>query len=185
MQLTPEGTICPRHPGNAALGTCSRCGRFFCAECGLEAEGTSPAHCEDCEEAVRGERRSSSLKRLYRGLSVAEATRALVIVVMVGLSMSSHSPEQRTSAYLGLAVVLVPFVALAVLLWISPKRLVAWLAVAWDVAVFGGFAAWTFLQNPSAPPVMVAFALLPLGTFLRALRIHRMTKAGEVASTSA
>ncbi len=37
---------CPAHPGTPALGTCERCGRFFCAADRLELDGK--VYCAEC-----------------------------------------------------------------------------------------------------------------------------------------
>ena len=39
-------TWCPSHPGAESVGTCARCGRFYCAPERIELDGK--AYCADC-----------------------------------------------------------------------------------------------------------------------------------------
>jgi hypothetical protein len=168
-QPTAE-TFCAEHPANKAVGTCARCGRFFCDECGTRPDGALAGNCDRCEEAIGTEQRQARLKKLYRGMAVADATRAAVILIIAAIAIPSRADE---TSFLGMAIIIIPFIVLAVLLWLTQRRVLTWLAAAWDVLVFGGFAAWTLTRSTTASPVVLVFVMLPVGMVLRAWRIHR------------
>ena len=55
---------CPQHPGNVALGPCSRCGVFTCALCRIETDGR--VLCPPCFERLADEGALPSLVASYR-----------------------------------------------------------------------------------------------------------------------
>lgn len=69
----PEGAVpCARHPGNAAVGNCTRCGIFMCNLCRIEIEGQELCPgCFDRLTAQGGLSAAQTRIRDYRGLAVS------------------------------------------------------------------------------------------------------------------
>lgn len=69
----PEGAVpCARHPGNAAVGNCSRCGVFMCNLCRIEIEGQEL--CPGCFDRLTAQGVLSGAQtriRDYRGMAVS------------------------------------------------------------------------------------------------------------------
>lgn len=69
----PEGAVpCARHPGNAAVGNCSRCGVFMCNLCKIEIEGQEL--CPGCFDRLTAQGVLSGAQtriRDYRGMAVS------------------------------------------------------------------------------------------------------------------
>ena len=69
----PEGAVpCARHPGNAAVDNCSRCGVFMCNLCRIEIEGQEL--CPGCFDRLTAQGVLSGAQtriRDYRGLSLS------------------------------------------------------------------------------------------------------------------
>ncbi|HWN44216.1 MAG TPA: hypothetical protein VNW71_18475 [Thermoanaerobaculia bacterium] len=69
----PEGAVpCARHPGNTAVGNCSRCGVFMCNLCRIEIEGQEL--CPGCFDLLTAQGVLSGAQtriRDYRGMAVA------------------------------------------------------------------------------------------------------------------
>ncbi|MFP5288318.1 MAG: hypothetical protein ACLGI9_21460 [Thermoanaerobaculia bacterium] len=77
----PEGAVpCARHPGNAAVGNCSRCGVFMCNLCRIEIEGQEL--CPGCFDRLTAQGvlfGAQTRIRDYRGLAVSFGVLGLVI----------------------------------------------------------------------------------------------------------
>jgi hypothetical protein len=95
-QAGPGGaTACPLHPGNAAVGTCERCGVFACALCRIEADGR--ALCPACFERLSAAGALPSLLASYRDYG-----RAQYLLVLLGLVVIFLGPVTGpASAYYG------------------------------------------------------------------------------------
>lgn len=69
----PQGAApCARHPGNAAVGNCSRCGVFLCALCRISIDGQEL--CPGCFDRLSAEDALAAARtrvRDYRGLAVS------------------------------------------------------------------------------------------------------------------
>lgn len=69
----PEGAVpCARHPGNAAVDNCSRCGVFMCNLCRIEIEGQEL--CPGCFDRLTAQGVLSGAQtriRDYRGMAVS------------------------------------------------------------------------------------------------------------------
>ena len=68
----PEGAApCARHPGNAAVGNCSRCGVFMCTLCRIQMEGQEL--CPGCFDRLSAEGvllGAQTRIRNYRGMAI-------------------------------------------------------------------------------------------------------------------
>ena len=68
----PEGAVpCARHPGNASVGNCTRCGVFMCGLCRIEIEGQEL--CPGCFDRLTAEGVLSATRtriRDYRGMAI-------------------------------------------------------------------------------------------------------------------
>jgi hypothetical protein len=83
---------CRHHPASSAIGTCTRCGEPFCAECVLEIDGLY--YCERCEkdavvEGARANRRSARKRQGTRRVVVAMlAVGATLAVLAAGAAIA-------------------------------------------------------------------------------------------------
>ena len=69
----PEGAVpCGRHPGNAAVGNCTRCGVFMCSLCKIDIEGQEL--CPGCFDRLNAEGSLLSAQtriRDFRGMALS------------------------------------------------------------------------------------------------------------------
>ncbi len=77
----PQGAApCARHPGNAAVGNCSRCGVFLCALCRIAIDGQEL--CPGCFDRLNAEEALSTARtriRDFRGLAVSLGVFGLLV----------------------------------------------------------------------------------------------------------
>lgn len=50
--VSPAPGLCAEHPSRAALGTCARCGNYYCEQCASRREGAEGL-CRSCDESRR------------------------------------------------------------------------------------------------------------------------------------
>jgi hypothetical protein len=69
----PEGAVpCARHPGNAAVGNCTRCGVFMCALCRIDIDGQEL--CPACFDRLSAEGVLATARtriRDFRGMALS------------------------------------------------------------------------------------------------------------------
>jgi hypothetical protein len=172
---------CSRHPDQAATGACGRCGRFTCEACSSGAV-SGEAVCTECEQALVHESRQRDLVRQFRRMALGQVLRAIVVFGIRLMGWQLRQPDLERILR-GLFLFVVPFLALGVLMWFSPRRSLPWLALVLDLIVFGGGAFFVLvlldldLRDAATFTPWIALLLLPVGTLLRALRIQRAFKA--------
>lgn len=99
------GAVCPTHPERASIATCSRCGRFLCADCRLQE---SPPTCAACLSRQRdalgigtqGMTVGSTLSLAFR---LMRATAPVLVAVVgigaaLGIALELFVPELPRSA---------------------------------------------------------------------------------------
>lgn len=76
---------CPQHPGNVALGPCSRCGVFLCALCRIDTD--SRVLCPPCFERLADEGGLPSLVASYRDFGRVQSS-----LLALGLLLAILAP---------------------------------------------------------------------------------------------
>lgn len=154
----PETPPCPRHPSHVAVGTCARCGGFFCE---AEAIAHGPhTYCEACghlPEVSHLERMRQELWGKREGwawLMLASAPLHLTFTVGVGLEGLWHwAVLGAADTAVGVAWFLGVRLARPALLALPPMWLVAFLLKERDLWVLGtlvpamGLALWLYAST--------------------------------------
>jgi hypothetical protein len=77
----PEGAVpCARHPGNAAVGNCTRCGVFMCALCKIDVDGQEL--CPGCFDRLSAEGVLATARtrvRDFRGIALSLGVLGLLV----------------------------------------------------------------------------------------------------------
>ncbi|HWM90866.1 MAG TPA: hypothetical protein VN493_08875 [Thermoanaerobaculia bacterium] len=77
----PEGAVpCARHPGNAAVGNCTRCGVFMCTLCKIDIEGQEL--CPGCFDRLSAEGvlvTANTRIRDFRGMALSLGVLGLLV----------------------------------------------------------------------------------------------------------
>jgi len=77
----PDGAVpCARHPGNAAVGNCTRCGVFMCALCKIDVDGQEL--CPGCFDRLNAEGVLATARtrvRDFRGIALSLGVLGLLV----------------------------------------------------------------------------------------------------------
>lgn len=137
----PEDAACFQHPGKRAVVPCDACGRFLCALCDLEIEGSHL--CPTCLEAGRRKGTVAVLERSRtRWDRIATALTLLILVCGVAAPVTAIANTVIT-----------------VLQWrkpqsrVAPSRafLLAATIVSWVLTVGLGLLVWTEFSGEANP----------------------------------
>lgn len=160
---------CAVHFDLPAVGTCSRCGRFGCAQC---LERPRRAICPECQRRLRLEENPKELTRLRRELKVSFFFAALVtlgfgVVLPIGVAGA-----RLNLTWLAIGGVLTAgLLACAVGFLVSRASVFAWGAVILEA--LGAMAIFMVVGSKLLPLVLLAF---PAVSFVRLLKWHELER---------
>lgn len=112
------------------------------------------------------------MRRAFQGLALAMGIRVAFLWALAWLAGSARA-QLGTSLIAASIVASAPFLAVAVLLWLGRRPILAWLALGLDTLAFGGIAAYE-LATGKVSLLALVLLMLPASTLARVLRLHRL-----------